>query len=92
MASKISQLLSVRLGNDVLARIDEVSKTLPVVPGIKVTRSATARMLLLRALEAIEAGRPIEAHQQPARQEPDGESSNRDTEEDPPPLFEGWAY
>lgn len=87
MASKTSQLLSVRLSNDVLARIDAVGKTLSVVPGIKVTRSGTARALLLRALKAAEAD-----PQQPASQGSGGESCSRDNEDGRPPLFEGWAY
>lgn len=90
MASKTSQLLSVRLSNDVLARIDEVSKTLPAVPGIKVTRSATARMLLLEALKAIEAR--SSSPQQAAPQVPSVEPGSADDEEGPEPRFESWAY
>lgn len=85
MASNTSKLLSVRLSHDVLARIDEVSRTLTVVPGIKVTRSSTARALLLEALAAREAHPP--APQQPAPREPSGESSSRGEGS----RFESWA-
>lgn len=87
MASKTSQLLSVRLSNDVLARIDEVGKAHPPPPGIKLTRSNTARRLLLKGLEAFESQSP--APQQPAPPS-GGEPSGGEREEGS--RFESWAY